>query len=192
MTMTHPDTDLACLTAREMLDGYAARKFTPVEVLDAVQRRVERLDAELNAFVLREDERARDRAAESSARWAGDGPTHELDGIPITLKENIAIIGAPLTSGTAAMRDAAPQTEDGPVALTTDGAGAVRLGTTTMPDYGMLSSGVSSLHGITRSPWNLVWTVGGSSGGAAAAAAAGGGPGGNGRDNRGGGRPPPR
>lgn len=176
MTMTHPDTELAGLTAREMLDGYAARSFTPVEVLDAVQRRVERLDAELNAFVLREDERARDRAAESAGRWAGGGPTHELDGIPLTLKENIAITGAPLTSGTAAMRDAAPQTEDGPVALTTDAAGAVRLGTTTMPDYGMLSSGVSSLHGITRSPWNLGWTVGGSSSGAAAAAAAGLGP----------------
>src|SRR5690349_14695958 len=112
MTMTHPDTELAGLTARELIDGYAARKFTPVEVLDAVRRRVERLDPELNAFVQREDERARDRAAESAGRWAGDGPTHELDGVPITLKENIAIAGAPLTSGTAALRDAPPQTED--------------------------------------------------------------------------------
>src|SRR5438034_4425794 len=124
MTTTHPDTELACLTAREMLDGYATGSFTPVEVLAAVQRRVERLNGDLNAFVLREDDRARDRAAESARRWAGGGPTRELDGVPLTLKENIAIAGAPLTSGTAALWDAAPQAEDGPVALTTDAAGA--------------------------------------------------------------------
>lgn len=168
---TNP-TDPTALTATALRDGYARGELSPVEMLDAVEARIERLEPRLNAFALRESAHARARAAESAARWAAGAPAGELDGVPITLKENVATTGAPLTAGTAALAEAPPETVDGPVAMTTGAAGAVRLGKTVMPDYGMLSSGVSSLHGITRSPWDPRWTVGGSSGGAAAAAAA--------------------
>ncbi|MBK1789141.1 amidase [Prauserella sp. ASG 168] len=165
-------TELVDLSAAQLRAGYAERRFSPVEVLDAVLRRVEQHEPDLNAFSHRETDTARRQAIASARRWAAGEPLGELDGVPLTLKENIATVGAPLTSGTAAYEDAPPQTVAGPTALTTDAANAVRLGKTVMPDYGMLSSGVSSLHGISRSPWNPGWTVGGSSGGAAAAAAA--------------------
>jgi aspartyl-tRNA(Asn)/glutamyl-tRNA(Gln) amidotransferase subunit A len=172
VTSTYNETDLAGLSARQMLEGYASGRFSPIEVLDAVHERMDRLEPELNAFVYREDERARRRAAESARRWSAGEALDGFDGVPITIKENIAVAGQPLTAGTAAWSDAPAETVDGPVTMLTEAAGAVRLGTTTMPDYAMLSSGVSSLHGITRSPWNTGWTVGGSSSGAGAAGAA--------------------
>lgn len=171
MTAVTRATDLISLTAVELRAGYAAGEFRPVDVLDAVLARIAEREPQLNAFGEREFDRARRQAAASGERWAAGG-AGLLEGVPITLKENIATVGGRLTAGTAALADAPAQTVDGPVALLTDGAGAVRLGKTVMPDYGMLSAGVSSLHGITRSPWNPGWTVGGSSSGSAAAAAA--------------------
>jgi aspartyl-tRNA(Asn)/glutamyl-tRNA(Gln) amidotransferase subunit A len=79
------------------------------------------------------------------------------------------------SAGTACS-EALPALADAPITARVKESGAVVLGSTTMPDWGMLSSGVSSLHGITRSPWNPAWTTGGSSAGAGAAAAAGFGP----------------
>src|SRR2546428_5213222 len=99
-----------------------------------------------------------------------------LDGVPVTSKENIYARGAPAPIGTRANEDAAPQSADAPPAARVREAGCVILGKTTMPDYGMLSSGLSSLHGITRNPWRLDRNTSGSSSGAAAAAVAGYGP----------------
>jgi len=164
--------DLASMSATELLDGYASKVFSPVEVLDAVEERIDRLDPDLNAFYVRERALAGTLARASERRWARGEPTGLIDGVPITLKETLATVGTPLPSGTAALRDAPAQTIDSPVAASTGAEGGVRLGKTVMPDYGMLSSGVSSLHGISRSPWNREWTTGGSSAGASAAAAA--------------------
>ncbi|BDZ64088.1 amidase [Agromyces mangrovi Wang et al. 2018] len=164
--------DLALRTATELVAGYAAHEFNPVDVLDAVLARVDRLEPRLNAFYRLVPEQARAAAAASARRWAADAPAGPLDGVPITIKENVATAGTPQPSGTAAWADAPPATADGPIARLLAESGAVRFGTTVMPDFGMLSSGVSGLHGITRSPWNPAWTVGGSSGGAGAAAAA--------------------
>ena len=98
-----------------------------------------------------------------------------LDGVPTLLKENIATQGVPMPVGSAAT-DLVPTTEDAPPAARLREAGAVLLGKTTMPDYGMLSSGLSSFHPLTRNPWDLSKNPGGSSAGAGAAAAAGYGP----------------
>jgi aspartyl-tRNA(Asn)/glutamyl-tRNA(Gln) amidotransferase subunit A len=100
-------------------------------------------------------------------------PLSPLDGVPVTLKENIATKGDPAPIGTAANAPASPQADDAPPAARLRQAGCVILGKTTMPDYGMLSSGVSSLHGITRNPWDTTRNTSGSSSGAGAAAAAG-------------------
>src|SRR6202012_2796768 len=96
-------------------------------------------------------------------------------GVPITIKENIATRGLPVPLGTAATV-LKPAAEDAPAAARVREAGAIILAKTTMPDYGMLSSGRSSFHPLTRNPWNLAWNPGGSSAGAGAAAAAGYGP----------------
>jgi len=165
-------TDLVSMSAVELLRGYAAAQFTPTEVLTATERRIEASEPRLHAFYVRESELARRQAAASANRWRGGRTTGALDGVPLTLKENVATVGTPCPAGSAAYADAPPAEADGPVALATSAAGAVRLGKTVMPDLGMLSSGVSSLHGLTRSPWNPDWTPGGSSAGAAAAGAA--------------------
>ena len=93
--------------------------------------------------------------------------------MPVTLKENIYTRGDPAPIGTAANHDAAPQPADAPPAARLREAGCVFLGKTTMPDFGMLSSGLSSIHGITRNPWNTARNTSGSSSGAGAAGAAG-------------------
>jgi aspartyl-tRNA(Asn)/glutamyl-tRNA(Gln) amidotransferase subunit A len=95
--------------------------------------------------------------------------------VPITIKENIYTRGDLAPIGTAATPDVV-QKEDAPAAARAREAGCVIIGKTTMPDYGMLSSGLSSRHGITRNPWRLDRNTSGSSSGAGAACAAGYGP----------------
>ena len=114
-------------------------------------------------------------ARASEARWTDGQPLSALDGVPGTLKENIASRGTPMPVGTAASL-LTPAAEDAPPAARWREAGAVLLAKTTMPDYGMLSSGLSSFHPLTRNPWDLSKNPGGSSAGAGAAAAAGYGP----------------
>ncbi|MDM4768185.1 amidase [Pelomonas sp. SE-A7] len=163
------------LSATELLVRYRERSLSPVEVTQAVIARIERWEPRLHALYHFDPEAALVQARASEQRWQR-GEALALDGVPLTLKENIATAGCPMPLGTAALADAAPATEDAPPAARLREAGAVLLGKTTMPDYGMLSSGVSSLHPTTGNPWDTRLNPGGSSAGAAAAAAAGYGP----------------
>ncbi len=167
-------TDLADLSASELLDAYRIRKISPVEVLDAVLARIEAWEPRLNALYAFDPASARIAARDSEARWRS-GNARALDGVPVTIKENIATRGVPIPLGTAA-RDLTPASDDAPPAARLREAGAVIFAKTTMPDYGMLSSGASSFHPLTRNPWKLALNPGGSSAGAGAAAAAGYGP----------------
>jgi Asp-tRNA(Asn)/Glu-tRNA(Gln) amidotransferase A subunit family amidase len=115
-------------------------------------------------------------AAEGATeRWLLGKPCGPLDGVPVTLKELIATKGTPTPVGTAAT-ELVPAAEDAPPAARLREAGAIIFAKTTVPDFGMLSSGLSSFHALARNPWNLACNPGGSSAGAAAAAAAGYGP----------------
>jgi aspartyl-tRNA(Asn)/glutamyl-tRNA(Gln) amidotransferase subunit A len=98
-----------------------------------------------------------------------------LDGVPVTIKDNIATKGVPVPLGAASVK-LVPSPVDAPPAARLREAGAVIFSKTTMPDYGMLSSGLSSFHPLTRNPWDLSKNPGGSSTGAGAASAAGYGP----------------
>lgn len=167
--------DLADATAVELLAAYSARDLSPVEVVDAVVARVEQAEPTLRALYRFDPDRARDAAADSERRWSQGRPCGPLDGVPITLKENIATQGEPVPLGTAAT-ELVPAQADAPPAGRVREAGAILLAKTTMPDWGMLSSGVSSFHPLTRNAWNADWNPGGSSAGAGAAAAAGYGP----------------
>jgi aspartyl-tRNA(Asn)/glutamyl-tRNA(Gln) amidotransferase subunit A len=167
---------LETLAATELVARYARGDLSPVDVITAVLERAAAAQADLNCFYAIDEAGALAAARASERRWAAGAPIGTIDGVPATIKENVALAGFRQPSGTAAKFDAAPATADGPVAARLKESGGVIFGITVMPDYGMLSSGVSSLHGITRSPWNPAWTVGGSSGGAGAAAAAGVGP----------------
>lgn len=144
-------------------------------VTQAVLAHVERWEPHLQASYLLRPERALALARESEARWRKGQALGALDGVPYTLKENIATRGDPMPLGTAATHLVA-LADDAPPAARLREAGAVMVCKTTMPDYGMLSSGLSSFHPLSRNPWDLRKTPGGSSAGGAAAAAAGYGP----------------
>src|SRR5512134_2389339 len=167
--------DLHQLDATELVALYRARKASPVEAVRAVIAHIERCEPKLHALYAFDPEVALDQARASEARWADVLPLSPLDGVPGTLKENIATRGLPVPVGTAASL-LTPAAEDAPPAARWREAGAVLLAKTTMPDYGMLSSGLSSFHPLTRNPWDLSKNPGGSSAGAGAAAAAGYGP----------------
>ncbi len=161
------------LTAREMAAAFRRREISPVEVARALLARIDSWEPRINAMYRVSGELALQQAAASEARWREGRPLSALDGVPVTIKENIATRGDPGPIGTRANEDAPPQPADAPPAARVREAGCVMLGKTTMPDYGMLSSGLSSLHGITRNPWRLDRNTSGSSSGAAAAAVAG-------------------
>jgi aspartyl-tRNA(Asn)/glutamyl-tRNA(Gln) amidotransferase subunit A len=168
-------TALHNLTAHHLSDAYRTKKLSPVEVTRAVLARIETWDRKLNAMYIVDAEGALVRALASETRWREGRPLSPLDGVPITIKDNIATKGVPVPVGTAA-GDFTPAMVDQPPAARVREAGCVILGKTTMPDFGMLASGVSSLHGVTRNPWNLDRNTAGSSSGAGAAIAAGYGP----------------
>ncbi|TAJ31856.1 amidase [Bosea sp. (in: a-proteobacteria)] len=163
-------TTIASLSAAELGPLYASRELSPVEVAKDALARIERFEPDINAFVVRDDSVALAMAEASQARWLKGDPLGPLDGVPVTIKDNIAVAGWPMRRGSALASDA-PSPEDGPAAARLREAGAVFLGKTTMPEYGWKGVGDSPLSGITRNPWNTSTGPGGSSSGAAACAA---------------------
>src|SRR5881409_1654844 len=168
-------SELHDLSAGELLSLYRRREASPVEVLRDVLAHIDRWESRLKALYAFDAEAALAMARASELRWAEGTPLGALDGVPVTIKENIATQGVPMPLGTAATV-LTPAAEDAPPAARLREAGAVFVAKTTMPDYGMLSSGLSSFHPLTRNPWDLTKNPGGSSAGAGAAAAAGYGP----------------
>jgi aspartyl-tRNA(Asn)/glutamyl-tRNA(Gln) amidotransferase subunit A len=173
--MPHPSGRPAGLTATELVAAYASRDLSPVEVLHDVADVIEAREPELNAFWHLDLEAAATAARASEERWRRAEPAGPIDGVPVTVKENLGRAGVPMPAGNAGVEPVVP-TRSSPVVERVEESGGVILGSTVMPDWGMLSSGVSSLHGITRSPWDPTLTTGGSSSGAGAAAAGGYGP----------------
>ena len=163
------------LPATELAAGYAAKRFSPLEVIDAVLDRVRAVEPQVCATYALDEDAARKAAFESEQRWLRGEPAGPLDGVPATVKENIATAGTPVPMGTAAT-ELVPASADAPAAARLRESGAVIFAKTTMPDYGMLSSGRSSFHPLARNPWDLALNPGGSSAGAAAAVSAGYGP----------------
>jgi aspartyl-tRNA(Asn)/glutamyl-tRNA(Gln) amidotransferase subunit A len=163
------------LPAHALIAAYRSRELSPVEVARSALAHVARWEPHLHASYLLRPELTLQQAGASEARWRRGTPCGPLDGVPVTIKDNIATEGDPVPLGTLAV-ELAPAAQDAPPAARLREAGAVLLCKTTMPDYGMLSSGLSSFHALARNPWDLSRTPGGSSSGAGAAAAAGYGP----------------
>jgi aspartyl-tRNA(Asn)/glutamyl-tRNA(Gln) amidotransferase subunit A len=168
-------TPLHDLSAVDLIAGFRAKQFSPSEVLEDVLAHIALWEPHIKALYAFDPEGARAAARASTERWQDGQPTGLLDGVPATIKDNIATKGVPVPLGTAATR-LGPASVDAPPAARLREAGAVIFSKTTMPDYGMLSSGLSSFHPLTRNPWNLSKNPGGSSSGAGAAGAAGYGP----------------
>ncbi len=166
---------LHTLSAQQLGTAYASGALSPVEVTQAVLDHIARWEPHLQATWLLRPDAALEQARAAEARWQRGEALGPLDGVPGTLKENIATQGDPMPSGTAAVT-LKPALADAPAAARLKEAGVVIVSKTTMPDYGMLSSGLSTFHTLARNPWDLTRTPGGSSAGAGAAAAAGYGP----------------
>jgi aspartyl-tRNA(Asn)/glutamyl-tRNA(Gln) amidotransferase subunit A len=164
------------LTAAQLASGYARGELSPVEVTGALLERIDAWEPRINALYRLHRDAALALARAAEARYRAGEALGPLDGVPLTIKENIATRGDPAPIGTRANDDAPAAADDAPPAARVREAGAVILGKSTMPDYGMLSSGLSSLHGVTRNPWRPDRNTSGSSSGAAAAAVAGYGP----------------
>jgi len=168
-------TSLHDLSAVDLIAGYRARQFSPSEVLDDLLSHIAKWEPHIKALYAFDPKGARAVAKASTDRWHRDEPTGVLDGVPVTIKDNIATKGQPVPLGAASV-PLVPAERDAPPAARLREAGAVIFSKTTMPDYGMLSSGLSSFHPLTRNPWDLSKNPGGSSSGAGAAGAAGYGP----------------
>ena len=172
--------DLTQCTATQLLGLYRSGEASPVEATQAVLQRISRLNPLLNAFCLVDEAAAMASAHQSEARWlahrnSGAGVL-PLDGVPMSIKDLILTQGWPTLRGSKTVNPDQPWDVDAPVTARLREAGAVLLGKTTTPEFGCKGETNSLLTGISRNPWSLEHTPGGSSGGASAAVSAGLGP----------------
>src|SRR3989454_5099400 len=168
--------DLCWLSGTELAALIRRKKVSPVEVVDAILTRIEKINPKINAYVTLDAEAAR-RDAKAAERALGRkgarlGPLH---GVPFSVKDLVITKGVRTTFGTPLYRDNVP-TEDAPMVERLKAAGGIMLGKTNTPTFGWLGVTHNLLFGATRNPWALDRSPGGSSGGASAAAAAGLGP----------------
>ncbi len=169
--MDAPGTTLWRLGIVELGVLLSRREISPVDLLDVTLARIERINPRLNAIIA-QDPNARAAAKESENRIARDGARSPLEGIPITVKDNILVRGMPATWGSKLFRDFVPDRDELPVARLRE-AGAVILGKTNVPEFTLEGYTDNPLFGATRNPWNIDLTPGGSSGGGVASVAAG-------------------
>jgi aspartyl-tRNA(Asn)/glutamyl-tRNA(Gln) amidotransferase subunit A len=170
------DQDIAYASAVSLLDLYHKRAASPVEVTRLLLERLDTLQPKINAFCIVDRDGALAAARESEERWRRGQPKGRLDGVPVTIKDLMLMRGFPTLRGSRLVDPDQDWSEDSPAVARLREAGAVILGKTTTPEFGWKALGDSPLTGITRNPWDLSRTPGGSSAGAAAACAAGIGP----------------
>jgi aspartyl-tRNA(Asn)/glutamyl-tRNA(Gln) amidotransferase subunit A len=165
--------DTAYLPATELLARYRAKTLSPVEVAEQALRRLETYEGALNAFVLYDPESALAAARASEARWAKGAPQGLLDGVPAAIKDTQLTRGWPRLVGSKTIDPNQRWHEDAPATARLRAQNPVFLGKTTTPEFGWKPTTDSPLSGVTRNPWNLERSPGGSSGGSAAAVLAG-------------------
>ncbi len=168
--------NLVYASAVSLAAAYRTKSLSPVEATRAMLDRIDRLNPSINAFCHVAHESALADARASEARWAKGAPLSPIDGVPAGIKDLILTTGMPTLRGSKTVGTGGPWLDDAPATARLKEAGAVILGKTCTPEWGWKGATDSPLTGITRNPWNLAMTPGGSSGGASAALAAGLGP----------------
>ncbi len=164
--------DLAFTSATELRALIASGEVSPVEVTELYLDRIERLDSRLNSYLTVTADHAIDSAREAEAAVARGDDLGPLHGVPISIKDLELTRGIRTTGGSLAFQDRVPD-EDSSVVERVRAAGAVILGKTNTPEFGLLGHTQNLLGDHCRNPWNTERTTGGSSGGAGAAVAAG-------------------
>jgi aspartyl-tRNA(Asn)/glutamyl-tRNA(Gln) amidotransferase subunit A len=160
------------MTAEALVEAFARRRLSPVEAARAALARIRSADGGLNAFCRIDEEGALAMARDSERRYAAGAPASGIDGVPTTIKGLSPVRGWPNRRGSHATDDT-PCAEDSSAVASLRAAGAVFLGLTTTPEFGWKGLTDSPLTGVTRNPWDMTRTPGGSSGGASVAAACG-------------------
>jgi amidase len=158
--------------AAELASAIEKREVTSREVVEEHLARIEDVNGSLNAVTVVLADEALAAADEADRRLAENGPSGPLHGVPFTVKENIDLAGSATTNGVVAFAQAVPPV-DAPHVARVKAAGAIPLGRTNLPDFGLRWHTDNALHGPTRNPWDLSRTPGGSTGGEAAALATG-------------------
>jgi aspartyl-tRNA(Asn)/glutamyl-tRNA(Gln) amidotransferase subunit A len=166
-------TDLAHLTATELLAAYRAGSASPVEATRAALAAVDAANATVNAFVHVDPEAALVAARESERRWRAGTPAGRCDGVPTSIKDLLYTRGWPTVRGSTLVAGAGDWPDDAPAVARLREDGAVLLGKTATPEFGWKGVTDSIRHGVTGNPWDPTRTAGGSSGGSAAAVALG-------------------
>ena len=165
--------ELCFLPATELVARYQTRALSPVDVTRAVLDRIDALNPKLNAYCLVDAVGAMAAARASEARWLKGAPAGPVDGVPTSIKDLVLAKSWPTLRGSKTIDPAGPWNDDAPATARLRESGAVLLGKTCTPEYGWKGVTDSVLTGITRNPWNLDRSPGGSSGGASAQVAAG-------------------
>ena len=169
-------TDIAWMSAVDLVAAYRARTLSPGEATQAVLDRLEKLNPVLNAFCLIDPAAALESARASEVRWSKGQPLGLVDGVPVSVKDIIVTKGWPTLRGSRTVDPNQPWEEDGPAVARLREQGAVLFGKTTTPEFAAKAVTRSPLTGTTVNPWDTSRTPGGSSGGAGAAVASGIGP----------------
>jgi aspartyl-tRNA(Asn)/glutamyl-tRNA(Gln) amidotransferase subunit A len=169
-------SDVLSMNTGDMTLAFATGTLSPVEVIGQVLQAAYRSRTTLNPFAALDERGAILAAQQSEERWRSGAPLSALDGVPVSIKDNIYAAGLPTRFGSLAIAAQDAEGPDSPAAARLREAGAVIFGKTTLPDFAHKIFTDSPLTGVTRNPWDLERTPGGSSGGAAAAVSAGIGP----------------
>lgn len=165
-------SELWRLSAVELKRRFRERSLTPLAVAQACLARLDAVNPQLNAMVARRDARFLEEAKASAERHARGQPLSALDGIPLTVKDSLFTSDQPTTWGTPALRHAQSQHDELAVARAR-AAGVLIIGKTNVPEFALEGYTANPLFGVTRNPWDVRLTPGGSSGGAVAAVASG-------------------
>jgi amidase len=163
--MTQPLHDM---TAVELAHGIVAQDFSCVEVVSSHLDRIDEMNGSVNAIV---SMRSRSEIVADAAIADSMEPIGPLHGLPVAIKDLDDVAGLPTRFGSLVTNDE-PASQDGYIAAQFRRAGAIIVGKTNTPEFGIGSHTFNQVFGATRNPWNLSRTAGGSSGGAAAAIAA--------------------
>ncbi|WP_461028924.1 amidase family protein, partial [Streptomyces sparsus] len=154
-------TDLTAMTATELVAGYAAGDFSPVEVTRAALTRAETVQPRVNAFVRIDAESALEQARTSEDRWRRGEPAGLVDGVPTTVKDILLQRGGPTLRGSWGVSAEGDWDEDAPSVAALRRHGAVFLGKTTTPEFGWKGVTDSPRHGATGNPHDPSRTAGG-------------------------------
>lgn len=164
--------DLWRLPATELQRRYRERSLSPLAVAQACLERLEAVNPQINAVIARRDREFIEEASASAQRHAQGRPLSALDGIPLTVKDSLFTRDLPTTWGTPGLRGYQSQYDELAVSRAR-AAGVLVLGKTNVPEFALEGYTANPLFGVTRNPWQLALTPGGSSGGAVAAVASG-------------------